>query len=247
MVLNALRAGRYPATVSSVRPLAPHFQRVVFAAPELLTAVPHEPTGWLRFWFPLDDQVYQRAYTVAEVDLAAGTFATDFLLHQPEGAATRWLRQAQPGETIEVSVYGSTNFSFVEPEPDGYLLVGDAASLPAVNTVLAAAPGDVRIEVLLDLAREEDRQIPILRTPGATVSWLPRESAQLRGFDAALEDLVEGGTGLQDWRVWIATESAETRRLKRLFRERYEVPRAQLTAQGYWIEGKPMGTRYRAD
>jgi NADPH-dependent ferric siderophore reductase len=82
-----------------------------------------------------------RGYILVDPDPVADTVDIEFALH--DGLASRLPEQAQPGDTIEVTLLG-TNFALPEPRPAGYVIVGDTASLPAVNTLLNAigdAPG----------------------------------------------------------------------------------------------------------
>ncbi|MCT6647215.1 siderophore-interacting protein, partial [Enterococcus faecalis] len=77
----------------------------------------------------------QRGYTLVNPDPVAGTTDIDFALH--DGLATRWAQDAKPGDTLEVTLLGSS-FELPVPAPAGYVLVGDTASLPAINSLLAA-------------------------------------------------------------------------------------------------------------
>jgi NADPH-dependent ferric siderophore reductase len=82
-----------------------------------------------------------RGYTLVDPEPVADTVDIEFAPH--DGLASRWAKQAQPGDIIEVTLLG-TNFALPEPRPAGYVIVGDTASLPAVNTLLNAigdAPG----------------------------------------------------------------------------------------------------------
>ncbi len=67
--------------------------------------------------------------------LEAGTVDIDFAMH--DGIATNWARAARPGDVLEVTVLGS-DFALPEPPPAGYVIVGDTASLPAINSLLDA-------------------------------------------------------------------------------------------------------------
>ena len=94
---------------------------------------PLHPTMWIRMWFADDDKLHQRGYTLVDPDPEADTVDIEFALH--DGVASRWAKDAQPGDTIEVTVLGS-NFALPEPPPAGYVIVGDTASLPAINSLL---------------------------------------------------------------------------------------------------------------
>ena len=111
-----------------------------------------------------------RGYTLVDPDPGAGTVSIDFAMH--DGLATRWAQEAEPGEVLEVTVLGS-NFSLPEPAPSGYVIVGDTASLPAINSLLDAI-GDAPARVFLEAAHDDDRDLPIARN--TDVVWVDRKT-----------------------------------------------------------------------
>ena len=145
-VLKLLRAGDYQLTVTGRRELSPHYLRLSFDAGGLLTDRPLHPTMWIRMWFADGDKLHQRGYTLVDPDPEADTVDIEFALH--DGVASRWAQDARPGDTIEVTVLGS-NFTLPEPAPKGYVIVGDTASLPAINSLLTAI-GDGPARVFLE-------------------------------------------------------------------------------------------------
>jgi NADPH-dependent ferric siderophore reductase len=129
------RGGDYEMTVTGRTELTPNYLRLHFDGKELLTGRALHPTMWVRAWFPDGTKSHQRGYTLVNADPAAGTVDIDFAMH--DGLATRWASRATAGDTLEVTVLGS-NFTLPEPAPAGYVIVGDAASLPAINSLLDA-------------------------------------------------------------------------------------------------------------
>ena len=77
----------------------------------------------------------QRGYTLVDPNPEADTVDIEFELH--DGVAPRWAQDARPGDTNEVTVMGS-NFTLPERAPKGHVIVGDTASLPAINSLLTA-------------------------------------------------------------------------------------------------------------
>ena len=59
-------------------------------------------------WFADGDKQHQRGYTLVDPYPQADTVDIEFALH--DGVASRWAQDAQPGDTIEVTVLGS-NFT----------------------------------------------------------------------------------------------------------------------------------------
>ncbi|WP_280459283.1 ABC transporter ATP-binding protein/permease [Nocardia carnea] len=237
VVLNAFGVQYHTATVTSTEQPTPRMRRVWLSAPTLLADIDIEPTAWLRMWFPDNkgtDAEFQRGYTIAEVDPdTAGRFAVDFVLHEPAGPASAWALNVTGGETIEVTSFGSRGFSVSEDLPAGYLLIGDSASIPAINTILAALPHQVAVEVYLEQHHEDDLLIPLVQHPLARVHWVPRTSEE--ALAAALE--------VRDWSNWYAWMGPESKALKHLRArvKEFGFPKTDVYAQAYWVHGRAMG------
>ena len=115
-VLKLLRAGDYQLTVTGRREISPHYLRLSFNAGGMLEGSPLHPTMWIRMWFADGEKLHQRGYTLVDPNPAADTVDIEFALH--DGVASSWAQNAEPGDTIEVTVLGS-NFTLPEPPPAG--------------------------------------------------------------------------------------------------------------------------------
>ncbi|MDT5280863.1 MAG: hypothetical protein QOJ20_2058, partial [Mycobacterium sp.] len=160
--------GRLPADRGRLSRAHPHYLRLSFDAGGLLTDRPLHPTMWIRMWFADGDKLHQRGYTLVNPNPEADTVDIEFALH--DGGASRWAQDARPGDTIEVIVLGS-NFTLPEPAPAGYVIVGDTASLPAINSLLTAI-GDTPARVFLEAGHDDDKQLPVARS--SDVVWVDR-------------------------------------------------------------------------
>lgn len=225
-VLKLLRAGDYELTVVDRVQVTPHYLRLSFDAGGLFADRPLHPTMWIRLWFTDGDKLHQRGYTLVNPDPATDTVDIEFALH--DGVAARWAEQAQPGDIIEATVLGS-NFALPEPPPAGYVIVGDTASLPAINSLLAAI-GDAPARVFLEAAHDDDVRIPVLRR-NAVVSWVERRN---NGEDlvAAVASAAFDASG---YFGWVACDNRTTRAIAKLLREDYKIPRKSIKAQAYWV------------
>ena len=175
-------------------------------------------------WFPNGDKLHQRGYTLVDPDPGSDTFAVEFALH--DGAASDWARAAQPGDTIEATVLGS-RFAIPEPAPAGYVIVGDSASLPAINSLLGAI-GDAPARVFLEAGHDDDKHLPVAR--GADITWVDRKNAG----QALLEVVRSAAFDAGDHFGWVASDSRTTRSVARVLREDFGIPRKSLKAQAYW-------------
>ncbi|ABM15243.1 MULTISPECIES: siderophore-interacting protein [Mycolicibacterium] len=224
-VLKLLRAGDYELTVTGRTEVSPHYLRLSFQAGGLLRDRALHPTMWIRMWFTDGEKLHQRGYTLVNPDPVGDTVDVEFALH--DGVASRWAQQARPGDTIEVTVLGS-NFALPEPRPAGYVIVGDTASLPAVNSLLDAI-GDAPARIFLEAAHDDDKQLLVRRT--ADVTWVDRKNAG----EALVSAVASAAFDAADHFGWVACDNRTTRAVAKLLREDYKIPRKSVKAQAYWV------------
>jgi len=223
-VLKLFRAGDYRLTVTGRREISPHYLRLSFDADGLLSENPVHPTMWIRMWFADGEKLHQRGFTLVNPDPVAGTTDIEFTLH--DGIASHWARTAQSGDTIEATVLGS-KFAIPEPAPAGYVIVGDTASLPAINSLLGAI-GDAPARVFLEAGHDEDKDLPVARDAGIT--WVDRKNAGETLLEAVRSVAFDAG----DHFGWVACDAHTTRLVVKVLREDFGIPRKSIKSQGYW-------------
>lgn len=228
-VLKLFRAGDFMFTVTGKEQVGPHYLRVSFAAGGMLAGATTHPTQWVRMWFSDGDKLHQRGYTLVNPDTVTDTVDVEFALH--DGIASRWAADAEVGDSIEVTVLGSS-FALPQPPPSGYLIVGDTASLPAINSLLAEI-GDVPAWVFLEAAHDVDRELPVARAADSSIDvfWIDRENAGQGLVDAVAESAFDAS----DHFAWVACDNRTTRSVAKVLRENYRVPRKSIKAQAYWV------------
>ncbi|SPM35560.1 NADPH-dependent ferric siderophore reductase, contains FAD-binding and SIP domains [Mycobacterium rhizamassiliense] len=224
-VLKLFGAGEHRLTVTGRRQISPHYLSLSFDGGGMLARHSVHPTMWIRMWFPNGDKVHQRGYTLVDPDPAADTFDVEFALH--DGAASRWAREAQPGDTIEATVLGS-RFEIPEPAPAGYVIVGDSASLPAINSLLASI-GDVPARVFLEAGHDDDKDLPVV--VGPDITWVDRKD----GGRALLEAVRAAAFDAGDHYGWVASDNRTTRSVAGVLRDDFGIPRKSIKAQAYWM------------
>ncbi|EGX55783.1 hypothetical protein SZN_31179 [Streptomyces zinciresistens K42] len=227
-VLKLLRAKDFAFTVTGAEDVTEHYRRVHLADGGMLAATGVHPTMWVRLWFDNGGKPHQRAYTLVDPDPAAGTFSLEFALH--EGVASDWARAAKPGDTVEATVHG-TGFTNPEPAPSHVFAVADAASLPALNSLLGALD-TAPVTVWFEGGREG---LPFRTEPSRhEVRTVPRHEAGARLVAEVKEALPALVGATPDPYVWIACDTATTRALTSYVRKELGLPKQRVNALGYW-------------
>ncbi len=219
------RGGEYQLKVIGRTEFSEHYLRLHFDSGVLLDECPTHPTMWVRGWFPDGGRSHQRGYTLVNPDPQARTVDIDFAMH--DGVATRWAGAARPGDVLEVTVLGS-NFRLPNPAPAGYVIVGDTASLPAINSLLDAIDG-APARVFLEAGHAGDRKLPV--AGAAEVTWVDRRDSGQALIDAVRAAAFDAG----DHFGWVACDNRTTRSVARLLREDFAIPRTAIKAQAYWV------------
>ncbi|MEU7517364.1 siderophore-interacting protein [Streptomyces sp. NPDC042898] len=228
-VLKLFRGKDFTFTVTGAEQVTEDYRRVHFADGGLLAAAGIHPTMWVRLWFDDAGKPHQRAYTRVDPDLAAGTFSLEFALH--DGIASRWARACAPGDTVEATLQG-TGFEAPDPLPARLLVVGDPASLPAVNSLLDALPG-VPATVWFETQHASDDELPVRLDPDHhELRRIPRQGGGadlVARVKAELPALADASSY-----VWIACDTATTRTLATYARRELALPKERVHALGYW-------------
>ena len=229
--------------VTRVVQLTPHMVRVTLTGDDLGAFGWNGPAAHIKLVFPEAGQAEpllpepdgprptrMRTYTPRRFDPAVPELDVEFLLHG-DGPASAWAAQAQPGQGLLLSGPGPSYP--IAPDAEWFLLAGDDAALPAIETILAALPTGVPVRAVLEVmdAREERS----LATPARLdVTWVHRDPDPARA-DAALEAALfamplPAGNG----RIYIGCEATAMRRIRaHLLHERGLDP-ATLITRGYW-------------
>ncbi|WBB52814.1 siderophore-interacting protein [Verrucosispora sp. WMMD573] len=227
LVLKAFGGRNFELTVLENEPVGDRYQRLLVDGGDLLRTCGVHPTMWIRLWFDNEGRPHQRAYTLVDPDADSGRFQLVFALH--DGCAARWATTARPGDTIEATVQGSS-FTLPEPAPGRLYLIGDAASLPAVNSLLDAA-GPVSASIWLEYAHDGERNLPLRTRPHDEVVWVPRRDEGQHLVDTVTTALT---AAQEDGLYWVACEAASTRSIVKHLRRGLGVGKEQVAALAYW-------------
>ncbi|SDS08819.1 ATP-binding cassette, subfamily B, IrtA [Brevibacterium siliguriense] len=259
-VMRLFRITNHEVVVTGVKDFTPNYRRIHFSGPELLVQLDEVfPTLWTRLWFPHpekgDGHLSQRGYTFSAIDLDAGTFSLDFVLHGDLGDAdpvdsddigpgARWAAHVRPGATIEAAL---TPARLDLPDDTAHLLLaGDLTALPAINSWCEAVPAEVTITVAITADPTEVPGLPQSEHPNATWHWMNQgsnaEAAPQLRTDRSVTDHLRGldldSAGLY---VWAAGERSMVKEVRRFAKGDLGLGRSQQFSQFYWFADKPTG------
>ncbi|MFT3716697.1 MAG: siderophore-interacting protein [Gordonia sp. (in: high G+C Gram-positive bacteria)] len=236
-VMKMMRADDFELTVTRTETVTEHYVRLGFTDGGLLQKISRHPTMWIRLWFAKDGALHQRGYTLVDPDSEKGTFDIEFAIH--DGPAAQWALAAKAGDTLPATVLGS-DFDIPEPAPSGWLVAGDPASLPAINSLLDAltdrCPG-VAATIWFEYQHDDDRDLPMRLRPQDTVHWIARE----RDGGALVDAVRAAAFDASGRHGWVALDSKSTRQVTAAFRSDFNLGRKGVKSMAYWRAGKPFG------
>lgn len=223
------------AHVSATTQLTPHLRRVTLTGLHAWpgTGVPDEcvhvhipPANAAAGWE--NDHDIARHYTIRRHDADAGTVDLDIVTHG-DGLGSTWARTCVPGDRVAIS----TPQPYYNP-PEGStvrLLVADATGLPAVARILEQAGAHETFDVLVELMDLDDR-IDLPSAAQVEVTWRVSGNGVI---PSALEDLLRQREQPPDGAyVWVACESAQSRRIRSFVRHDWTMHHSQYRIVGYW-------------
>lgn len=238
-MMRLLRIANHEVTVTAIHDYTPWYRRITFHAPELLRELELFATLWLRLWVEdpaKNGALSQRGYTIVDPRPEEGSFALDFVLHDTAGPAGDWAKQAQVGDTREVSF--TPREVVLPPGTKHLLLAGDVTAVPAINSWIDSLPGDVAPSVAIEDDHEDHGLLPLAERPGLTWTWLTAGQGRGSALASWTKDTLRPAEGLY---VWAAGEKTLVKALRPVLREHLGLDRSHHFTQFYWIEGKGFG------
>jgi NADPH-dependent ferric siderophore reductase len=123
----------------------------------------------------------------------------------------------------------------VDTEAPWYVILGDDAALPAIETILEALPAGTKTTVLLEVVAADEAR-PLAGPAQTDVRWLVRGAGAAPG--SALLQGLEGfawpaGAG----RVYVGCEATALRQLRTTILAASGLDKERVIARGYWRVG----------
>jgi NADPH-dependent ferric siderophore reductase len=166
-----------------------------------------------------------RDYTPRRYDLDTLELDIDFVLHG-DGPAATWAAQARPGQWLYI---GGPRGSMVVPDMfDSYLLIGDETALPAIARRLEELPANRRALVVVEVENAAEEQT-LNSAASVDVIWVHRDGSN------TLLEIVQGLSIPQGkLYAWVATETALSRKVRRVLLDTHGLNEEFVKAAGYW-------------
>ena len=165
-----------------------------------------------------------RDYTPRRYDPQSGELDIDFVLHG-DGPAATWAAQAQAGQTLNIA--GPRGSMIVPDMFDSYLLIGDETAMPAIARRLEELPAHRRALAVVEIEDAAERQA-LTSQAQVEVIWVLRGDQDLLDVTRQLT-LPQGSLY-----AWVATESALSRKVRRILLDEFKLDEAAVKAAGYW-------------
>lgn len=210
--------------------ITPNMCRVTLGGAAMADFPIDQESAYIKLIFPQaeDTRPLMRTYTISvqrddEIDV-------DFALHDVEGPASTWARNAQIGDQILVGGPGPKKL--INNDADWFLLIGDMTALPAITVNLAQLPPDAHGYAVLEATTEADRQT-LKKPKNVDIHWVT--NAHPSANNSPLLDCVKSLTWLDGQpAVWAACEFHSMRALRQYFKIERTIPKTHLYVSSYW-------------
>ncbi|MCL2483391.1 MAG: siderophore-interacting protein [Propionibacteriaceae bacterium] len=225
-LLRRPRVRDHLVEVVAVEDLTDWYRRVTIDPKGLFDIFTPEPAGYLMLNLPSLDQasLVQRSYTMRSA--TPESCWLEFVLHTPEGPASRWAASATPGTTLSVS---EPPYHLSIPETTQGLLIADASAFAAAACLIQSCDPAMAVTVLLQDGHPDRESIPLPTRDNTSVSWID-------SLDQATLESVVAGLDPADCFLWAAGERSLAKTVREFARTSFLVPRPAQHIQTYWIE-----------
>ncbi|CAL9380126.1 Vibriobactin utilization protein ViuB [Nocardiopsis dassonvillei] len=192
--------------------------------------------GWIARYYlmPSAERPLFRNYTPRRFDAGRRELDIEFALHGEEAPASGWALNAKEGD--EVGLFAEGHYYLPPEDADWQLLVGDESAVPALLSIVEAAPRDLRAEVFLEVPESSDiREVEV--PGGVNLHWLPRDGGGGVPGELALRTVLAAEPPEGRPYCFVAGERALPTGLRRELVRGRGVPRTHISFIGYWRHG----------
>lgn len=195
-----------------------HFRLVLQPEGTSMPVWPYLDQDGRTIWPKGDAALHRPAYTVRQIDLAAGWLDTDIFVHDG-GRICEFARKARAGDVVGLNGPGGGQI----PKRGHLLIGGDETAYPALARTLETAQAQTTGDCYLFGASDD---YPLPHHPGITIHHRPS------GESALAAQLRK--TGTQADAIWIATEKTRLGPLKSTILDELAIPKERTHLAAYW-------------
>lgn len=245
LILKAFKARDFRFTVISTEDITEDYRMVRVNVGSLFEEFTYHPTFWFRAWFPKCEATekpgvmrelpkageckayHARAYTLINPDTAKSEACIGFSMH--DGIAANWARQAKAGDTLDVSILGTSN-PMPKHEHDLRIIIGDATALSAINGLLTNRQNSQSAAVYFIQNKPSDSRLPILELDGDKVYRIDKSSN-------IIDTLIEEKIKYEDLAIYafVYAEKETTKKVVEVLKNKWKLNKnTQITAMPYW-------------
>lgn len=169
-----------------------------------------------------------RTYSVRGFRPDALEIDIEFAIHGVEGPATKFARQAKPGDSIGVSYPGGPDPMF--PAASRFVLAGDTAALPALASILEHLPPTTAGDVFIRVDQADDVR-DLSRPTGVHLHWFVDAPENIHELVEAFKNAAFTTT---DTFYWIGGEHSLVVSLRKYLARELGVTKDAIYALPYW-------------
>ena len=213
--------------------ISPSMQRIALTAPEL-AGFRYSPGQDVMLLVAAEDsKPIRRRYTIRTLDEANLSLTLNIVLHG-QGPGERWLRTANPADTIEgIGPRGKITTS---ASADWHLFIGDESAMPAMLAMTESLPATATATLVIEVPDPDDEQ-QVVAAATTRATWLHRlgrpagDPALLAGEAEEVE--LPPGVG----HAYLFGEATVVLRLREILESRGMRP-DQMSPKAYWGRGR---------
>ena len=225
--------------VKSIIDINPNMRRIILTSDDLGDFNSLSPDDHIKLFFDTENGPQMRDYTPRSFDNAIRELVIDFALHD-DGIATEWAKNTKIGDTLNIA--GPRGSLIIDGNPEWWVLIGDETAIPSIARRLEELPENTNVTVIIAVAHENEK-IEFTTKTNLTVKWIVRPESEKTNpveFLNILEQTQLPPEGAQDGDgfIWVAAEALVARKIREYLLQTRNHPPKNLSAKGYWVNGK---------
>lgn len=184
---------------------------------------------------PAGQRPVSRVYTVRSFDEARSLVEIDFVLHEDDSPAMRWLNAATVGSVIQLI---GPRPHFVPDFAAGkkVAMFADETGIPALFSILQAWQPGIRGVAHVETA-DPAAFAELPRVQDVELHLLLRGAGEAPGTTDRLLEAAKAIADPENWIVWAAGERQEARFIRDYFTMERGLPKSHAQVVGYWRRG----------